>query len=381
MTRDYQQCSHCILDTHDDPSIVFDKEGVCNYCNTYKHKYIDNAPTAEQNRQQLEKTLKEIKAAGKGKKYDSIMGLSGGVDSSYLAYKAKEWGLNPLIVHFDNGWNSELAVKNIEGIINKTGFDLYTYVVDWEEFRDLQLSYIKASVLDWEIPTDHGFFAMLFKQAGKHNIHHILTGHNHQTEAILPKTMRWSKMDTANIIDIHDKFGKIKLKTFPMMNFFEYIYLQKVKKINRVNLLEMIDYNKDQAKELIIREFGWRDYGGKHYESIFTRFYQGYVLKEKFGYDKRKAHLSNLICSGQITRQEALDEIAKPPYDAKQLKEDKEYVIKKLEWNEAEFENMMRTPPVSHLHYKSYETGLYRQHERFMKRIKPLTRIVKKLVK
>jgi N-acetyl sugar amidotransferase len=381
MTREFQQCTHCILDTHDDPSIVFDKDGVCNYCNDYKRKYVDNAPTREQKQRELEAVLKEIKAAGKGKKYDSIMGLSGGVDSSYLAFKAKEWGLNPLIVHFDNGWNSELAVKNIEGIINKTGFDLYTYVVDWEEFRDLQLSYIKASVLDWEIPTDHGFFAMLYKQAGKNNIRHILTGHNHQTEAILPKTMRWSKMDTANIIDIHDKFGKIKLRTFPMMNFFEYIYLQKIKKINRVNLLELIDYDKEAAKKLIIEEFGWRDYGGKHYESIFTRFYQGYVLKEKFGYDKRKAHLSNLICSGQITKQQALEEIAKPPYDAKQLAEDKEYVIKKLEWDTAEFEAMMNKAPVSHLHYKSYETGLYRKHEKFMQRIKPLTKLIKKVLK
>ncbi len=381
MTREYQQCSHCILDTHDDPFIVFDTKGVCNYCNDYQHKYIDNALSDDQKQQQLQQILAEIKSEGKGKKYDSIMGLSGGVDSSYLAFKAKEWGLKPLIVHFDNGWNSELAVKNIEGIINKTGFDLFTYVVDWEEFRDLQLSYIKASVLDWEIPTDHGFFAMLYKQAGKHNIKHILTGHNHQTEAILPKTMRWSKMDTANIVDIHNTFGKVKLKTFPMMNFFEYIYLQKVKKINRVNLLELIDYNKDDAKKLIIEEFDWRDYGGKHYESIFTRFYQGYVLKEKFGYDKRKAHLSNLICSGQITRNQALDEIAKSPYDPRQLVEDKEYVIKKLEWDVSEFERMMNTPPVSHLHYKSYETGLYRKHEKFMRNIKPLTKLIKKIIK
>lgn len=378
---EYKQCTHCILDTQDDPEIIFDKQGVCNYCNDYKQKYVDGALTPAQMEKELKETIAGIKEAGKGKKYDSIMGLSGGVDSSYLAFLAKEWGLRPLIVHFDNGWNSELAVQNIEGIMKKTGFDLYTYVVDWEEFRDLQLAYIKASVLDWEIPTDHGFIAMLHKQANKHGIQHILTGHNHQTEAILPKTMRWSKMDTANIIDIHKKFGTMKLKTFPMMNFFEYIYIQKMKKVNRVNLLELVDYNKTEAKRIIQEQFGWRDYGGKHYESIFTRFYQGYVLKEKFGYDKRKAHLSNLICSGQITRQQALEEIAKPAYSREQFLEDKEYVIKKLELTEQEFDKIMAEPPRSHLYYKSYETGLYRKHENFMKKIKPVTSLYKKITK
>lgn len=379
--KEYQQCTHCILDTNDDPDIKFDERGVCNYCNNYKRTYVDNALTPAQREKELRRTIAAIKEAGKGKKYDSIMGLSGGVDSSYLAFLAKQWGLRPLIVHFDNGWNSELAVQNIEGIMKKTGFDLYTYVVDWEEFRDLQLAYIKASVLDWEIPTDHGFIAMLHKQANKYGIQHILTGHNHQTEAILPKTMRWSKMDTANIIDIHKNFGTRKLRTFPMMNFFEYIYIQKMRKIARVNLLELVEYNKTEAKRVIQEQFGWRDYGGKHYESIFTRFYQGYVLKEKFGYDKRKAHLSNLICSGQITRQQALEEIARPAYPREQFLEDKEYVIKKLELTEQEFDRIMAEPPRPHLYYKSYETGLYRKHENFMKTIKPVTNLYKKIRK
>jgi N-acetyl sugar amidotransferase len=298
-----------------------------------------------------------------------------------LAYKAGELGLRPLIVHFDNGWNSELAIQNIENIINKTGFDLYTYVVNWEEFRDLQLSYIKAGVLDWEIPTDHGFFATLYKQANKYKIPFIITGHNHQTEAIMPKSMRWSKMDIANIKDIHKKFGTMPLKTFPMMGFFEYTYYQKFDKIQRINILELMPYDKVDAKKKITEVFGWRDYGGKHYESIFTRFYQGYVLREKFGYDKRKAHISNLICSGQMTREEGLTEIQQPSYDPIQLKEDMEYVLKKLGLSEREFETIMQTAPVSHAAFKSYETGLYLRHMRIMKFLQPLTKIIKKIIR
>lgn len=381
MTRDYQQCTYCILDTKDDIEIQFDDRGICNYCNSYEKNYVTDRLSESELSKQLQTTLEEIRIAGIGKKYDCIMGLSGGVDSSYLAYKAGELGLRPLIVHFDNGWNSELAIQNIENIINKTGFDLYTYVVNWEEFRDLQLSYIKAGVLDWEIPTDHGFFATLYKQANKYKIPFIITGHNHQTEAIMPKSMRWSKMDIANIKDIHKKFGTMPLKTFPMMGFFEYTYYQKFDKIQRINILELMPYDKVDAKKKITEAFGWRDYGGKHYESIFTRFYQGYVLREKFGYDKRKAHISNLICSGQMTREEGLAEIQKPSYDPIQLKEDMEYVLKKLGLSEREFETIMQTAPVSHAAFKSYETGLYLRHMRIMKFLQPLTKIIKKIIR
>ncbi len=377
MRNNYKQCTHCILDSHDDPNIEFDEKGVCNYCNNYYLLYVKGQKSPAELQAFLNSKVQAIKNARKGK-YDSIMGLSGGVDSSFLAYKAKELGLNPLIVHFDNGWNSELAVKNIENIINHTGFDLFTYVVDWEEFRDLQLAYIRASVLDWEIPTDHGFFATLYKQAAKNNIKYILTGHNHQTEAILPKTMRWSKMDVANIRDIHSKYGTRPLKTFPMMGFFEYTWYMRFKRIERFNLLEYVHYDKQDAKKTIVKEFGWRDYGGKHYESIFTRFYQGYVLKEKFGYDKRKAHLSNLICSGQISRNEALKELEVPAYNVEQLKEDREYVQKKLGITAEEFDRIMKEKPREHSEFLSYETGLYRSHEKFMRRISPLTRVLKK---
>lgn len=379
--KEYQECSNCILDTNDDAAISFDEKGVCNYCNTYYKNYGNIKSNPHFNGTNLRPTLDKIKSLSKGKKFDSIMGLSGGVDSSYLALKAKEWGLNPLLIHFDNGWNSELAVQNINAIIDYTGFELYTYVVDWEEFRDLQLSYVKAGVLDWEIPTDHGFFACLFNQAYKRGIKSILTGHNYQTESILPKPMRWSKMDVANLKDIHATFGKgKKIKSFPTLDFWKYSYFQLVMKFNRFNLLEMIDYNKDEAKKEIIEKMGWIDYGGKHYESFFTKFYQGYVLPQKFKVDKRKAHLSNLICSGQITKELAKEELAKPPYELEKIEADTAYFTKKLGIKREEFDFIMKQTPVPHLNYKSYETGLYRKHERFMKKIKPLTSITKKLI-
>lgn len=378
MISNHKICSICILDRKNVPDLKLDIDGVCQYCNNYINQYKLNVHSIHELTITLNANLAEIKSNAKGKKYDSIMGLSGGVDSSYLAYLAKDWGLNPLLVHFDNGWNSELAVQNIEKIIQYTGFDLYTYVVDWDEFKDLQKSYILAGVLDWEIPTDHGFYACLFQQAFKLKIDNILTGHNHQTEAILPKNMRWSKFDVANIKDIHKQYGKIKLKTFPMLDFFKHSYMLKVRSFKRYNLLEFVDYQKDEAKKIITEKMGWRDYGGKHYESIFTRFYQGYVLIEKFGIDKRRAHLSNLILSGQITREQALEEIEKPAYNADLLAEDLAYVAKKLDFTPEEFEKIMKLPPVPHTAYKSYETGLYRKHEKFMQTIKPLTKLIKK---
>ncbi len=380
IAKKYQQCTSCVLDTNDDPDIFFNEQGVCNHCVQYQKKYIQNALPQAQKKQELERIIQKIKSTKKGT-YDSILGVSGGVDSSYLAYLCKEWGLHPLLVHFDNGWNSELAVQNIERMAQFTGFDLFTYVVDWHEFKELQLAYIRSGVLDWEIPTDHGFYACLHDQVLRHSISYILTGHNFQTEGILPKAMRWSKFDVANILDINKKYGTKPLKSFPLVNFWKYNYLHSIKKIETYSLLHYIPYDKNEAKKIITEKMGWRDYGGKHYESIFTRFYQGYVLKEKFGFDKRKAHLSTLINSGQMTREEALHELEKSAYDPIQLQEDKQYFIKKLEITEAEFDQIMKEKPRSHLEFKSYETGLYRKHEQWMKTLKPFTHVVKKIMR
>jgi N-acetyl sugar amidotransferase len=380
MPKPYQVCKRCILDTKDDPIISFDGEGICNHCRTYERRAKAEVFQGEEGKKRLDAIVAEIKAYSKGKPYDSIMGVSGGVDSTYLAWQAKQLGLRPLLVHFDNGWNSELAVHNIENIVNKLGFDLFTYVVNWEEFKDLQLAYLKASVLDIEIPTDHGFFAMMYKIASEKGIKYILSGHNLVTEGILPAYMRWSKLDLLNIRSIHKKFGTRPLKTFPTLGFLKYNYYLRVKKFVQVAPLNFMHYDKNEAKELITRELGWRDYGGKHYESIFTRFYQGYILPVKFGVDKRKAHVSTLINSGQMTREEALQAIAEPIYNLEQLAIDKEYVIKKFGLTSESFEKIMAAPVRQHEEFPTYVKRHYVWNEKFFTSIRPFTRAAKRIL-
>jgi N-acetyl sugar amidotransferase len=349
------QCSKCVLDNNDDPSLTFNSNGVCNHCQAYEKAYVLNPLSETQKQKYLEDSLEIIKSA-KGK-YQAILGLSGGVDSSYLVYLAKEWNIRVLLVHFDNGWNSELAVDNINRIVDYTGFNLYTHVVDWEEFKDLQLSYIKSSVLDWEVPTDHLIKAALFNLAKIKGIKSILSGTNHQTEFILPHSMRYNKADIDNINDIHQKFGTKPLKTTKLLSPLKEYLETKKHNIQFHPLLDFVYYNKDNAKETIIEKMGWRDYGGKHYESIFTRFYQGYVLPTKFGVDKRKAHLASLINSGQISKQEAIKELEKPSYPNKEMLEnDFEFVAKKFDLTNEELNFYINEKPIPHSHYKQYNT-------------------------
>ncbi len=346
----YQQCSLSVMDTIADPDIRFDEKGICNYYYEYK-KAEAKLRTGEAGREELEALAAEIKEAGEGLPYDCIMGLSGGVDSTYVAYLAKQLGLRPLAVHFDNGWNSELAVMNIENIIGRLGFDLYTYVIDWNEFRDLQLAYLKASVVDIEAITDHAIFATLYRLAGEKKVKYFLNGTNVQTENTLPKSWIHSKSDHINIKSIHKAYGTLPLKTFPFSNAKVKRYYQQVVGVRSISVINYVGYNKQQVKELIQRELGWRDYGGKHYESVWTRFYQGYILPGKFKIDKRKAHLSDLIFGGQISKAEALEELAKPIYDPKQFKIDYEFVLKKLGLTGDEFDAIMKAPPRSHYEF------------------------------
>ncbi len=344
----YRQCAISVMDTIADPDIRFDEKGICNYYYAYKQAEAEKVIPAEEGRKKLESIAAEIRAAGEGKPYDCIMGLSGGVDSSYVAWIAKSLGLRPLAVHFDNGWNSELSVKNIENIVSRLGFDLYTYVINWDEFRDLQLAYLKASVVDIEAITDHAIFATLYRLAGEKDIKYILSGTNVQTENTLPRSWIFPKSDHINIQSIHKAYGTRPLKTFPFMDAKVKRYYQQVKGVRSVSILNYVDYNKQAVKELIQRELGWRDYGGKHYESIWTRFYQGYILPEKFKIDKRKAHLSDLIFGGQMTKEEALAELQKPIYDPVQLRTDYDFVLKKLGLTDDAFKALMALPPRSH---------------------------------
>lgn len=356
---EYRQCTRCILDTSDDSQILFDEQGVCSYCITYDQQKSTSLKTDDDGKQELQKWVNEIRKAGAGKPYDCILGLSGGVDSTYLALKAKELGLRPLTVHFDNGWNSELAVANIENIITRLGFDLHTVVVDWEEFRDLQLAFLRASVVDIELVTDHAIIASLYQIALKNKVKYILSGVNYVTESILPSSWIHDKRDHVHIKAINRLFGTRPLVKFPLLNS-NLILRAAWAGIQSVALLNYMDYVKSDVKKEITSQLHWRDYGGKHYESIFTRFYQGYILVKKFGVDKRKAHLSNLICSGQLTRDEALNEISKSAYPTELFQKDYEFVLKKFGLTEGEFESIMDLPSKKHCDYPVNQ-GIYKR--------------------
>jgi N-acetyl sugar amidotransferase len=369
MNKDYRQCSRCILDNTDDKHISFNDKGECNYCQYYD-KVTSGLGTIVEREAWLDQKMEEIKSRGREKEYDCLLGVSGGVDSSYLAYWAKQNGLRPLVVHFDNGWNSELAVENISKICHTLGFELQTYVINWEEFKQLQLAYLRAGVIDIEALTDHAIYATIYKIAKQYKIKYTINGFNYATEAIMPKGWVFDKTDFTNIRDINDKFGKVKIKTFPHVTFLRKFWYSIFLKIESILVLNYINYNKQVAKELLIKEMGWRDYGGKHYESVFTKFYQAYILPVKFGVDKRKAHLSNLICSGQITKAQAYAELEIPLYDPTVLSEEKEYVLKKLGLSEQEFTRIMNEPPRQHTDFKTQEK-LWKKYFKLIKILRP----------
>lgn len=334
------------MDTSD-PEIVFDENGVCNHCKTAK-KFLEDKKRQKE-KFDLTAFCEKIKEAGKKLKYDCIVGISGGVDSSYVIYLTKKLGLRPLAVHIDNGWDSELAVQNIKELLEKLNVDLYTYVVDWQEFRDLQLAFLKASTPDSEIPTDHMISPVLGYVAHKYGCKYIIMGNNSSSESILPKAWSQGHFDWRYISHVHKRFGKIKLKTYPYFTRPDWDYFTR--KYTWFNILDYIDYNKEEAKKFLMKNYGWRDYGGKHHESFYTKIYQSYILPVKFGYDKRKAHLSSLIVAGQITREEALEILKTAPYDEKSIARDIEYFTEKMQITEKEFDDIMKTPPKTYGDY------------------------------
>lgn len=352
MNTIYKVCTRCVMDTTD-PEIQFNENGVCNHCLEYEESVSKNVISGDEGRNRLKEIIHNIKRDGANKEYDCIIGVSGGVDSSFVAYKVKELGLRPLAVHLDNGWDSELAVSNIHNVLEKLDIDLFTHVIDWEEFKDLQLAFLKASTPDSEIPTDHAIFAILYRMAVKKGIKYVITGCNVKTETHLPDAWSQGHFDGSYLKSVHKQFGNMKLKTFPYMNFHTAFKYKRI--MARIDILNYIDYVKRDAEKILEERLGWRPYGGKHYESIYTRFYQGYLLPKKFGFDKRKAHLSSLICSGEVSRDKALEELKKEPYPIEMQKEDKEYVIKKLGLTENKFEEIMNLPIRSYSEYPSYD--------------------------
>ena len=357
---EYQVCTRCVMDTSD-PEIIFDGQGVCNHCHLFDQMVGTDWLPGPEGKPRLNALLAEIKAWGKGREYDCTIGLSGGADSSYLAYlAAKEWGLRPLAVHVDTGWNSPYAVRNIENLVKNLNIDLYTFVIDWEEMRDLQVAFLKSGVANQDTPQDHAIFAKLFSFTAENKIRYVLSGHNIATESVLPESWEYTPRDDKHIRAIHRRFGTRPLKTLPIMSVFRsflYARLAPIKFLpgmKIVNPLNFVDYAKDRAKEELSREVGWQEYGAKHFESRFTKFFQAYWLPKRFGYDKRRAHLSSLILSGQISRDQALSELEKPMYPQNELAEDMEFVRKKLELSESEFKEILVAPIHHHTEYPSH---------------------------
>jgi N-acetyl sugar amidotransferase len=344
-----------------DPAISFNSEGICSHCQLFENVQKKDWYPNKEGEQKLEKQFNEIKALKASKSYDCILGLSGGIDSSYLALKIKEYGLRPLVVHVDGGWNSELAVQNIERIVDYCGWDLHTIVIDWEEMKDLQLAYLKSGIANQDVPQDHAFFASLYHFAIKHNVQYIMSGGNLATECVFPSAWHWSAMDAINLKDIHKRFGTLKLKKYKTISFFKlYFYYPFIKKMKVLRPLNFMPYDKEEALKELEEKIGYKKYARKHGESIFTKFFQNHWLVEYYGYDKRKPHLSSLILSGQLTREDALKEMNNELYNPKELEEDKEYIAKKLGVSKAEFEEIMNMPKHNYSDFKNFQSRYQR---------------------
>ncbi len=343
-----------------DPEITFDENGNCSNCNSALELGKKIWFPDDNGEKMLDSIFDKIKREEKKKEFDCVIGLSGGVDSSYLAYLTVKKGLRPLVVHVDCGWNSEQAVKNVENIVKKLNIELHTFVVNWEEMKDLQRSFFKASLPDQDIPQDHAIFAALYNFADKNKVRYVLNGYNFATESILPSSWGFQAMDHRHLMSVHKKFGNNPLKDYPRLNFFErYVYFTLIRKMKIINPLNYINYQKDDAISLMKEELGWQYYGGKHYESRFTKFFQSYYLPVKFGFDKRIGHLSSLIISGQMTRDEALTKMEEDVYSEKDINFDLEFVAKKLDWSVDEFKAIINLPPNRHQDFPTSE-GLFR---------------------
>ena len=359
MGDDYRQCSRCVLDTTD-PDIYFNDKGYCNHCTEYHESIAKMAYQGEASDRKLEAMVAKIKKAGKNRVYDCLIGISGGIDSCYVAYLAKNLGLKPLAVHMDNGWNSEEAVKNIKNVCNILGIDYQSYVLDWQEFKDIQLAFLKSSIVEVEIPTDIGIPASLHKVAVENKIKYILSGGNFATEGLLPNSWFYNPKDSKLFKAICKQFGTRKISSFPTYDYIDEMYYKFIKGIRILYPLNHIPFSKEEAMKTLKEKLDWKDYGGKHYESKYTGFVQSYIQPVKFNVDYRRATFSTQICTGEITREQALEELKnKPyPYDPEKIDMEIAYVCKKLELSTGEFDDIMNLPIKTYRDYPNNEKKL-----------------------
>lgn len=352
--REYQACTNCVMDTSD-PQITFDEHGRCDFCQNYYDVIKPSWHPNEEGKKQLLEIAEKIKSDTKGKEFNCIIGLSGGVDSSYLTYIVKEvMGLNPLVFTVDCGWNLNVAVENIEKIVKHYKLEMYTEVVNWQEMKDLQVAFLKSQVPYQDTPQDTVIFAGLYNYANKHGIKYVMTGGNFSTECVKPP-FEWTYINDMKMIkDIHKRFGSVPLKTFPLCSMLKNrLYYRCIRGMKVVKPLDYIPYHKEDAIKLLEEKFEWERYKNKHYENVFTRFFEGYYLPKKFGYDKRRCYLSSLVLTEQITREEAVDEMARDPYDAEQAREDKAYIAKKLDISVDEFDRLIVGKNKTYRDYKN----------------------------
>ncbi|MEO5772688.1 MAG: N-acetyl sugar amidotransferase [Sphingomicrobium sp.] len=371
MIPNVQTCSRCIMDTTAG-DIVFDEQGICNYCKGFLEKQAKHIALDEPERlRRLNALVDRVKASSKGKKYQCIVGLSGGVDSSWALVQAVKLGLKPLAVHMDSGWNSELAQNNIANLVRGLGVDLYTHVIDWPEIRGLMEAFFAADVIDVEVLYDNAMLAVNYQQAARHGLKFILAGTNIATEGVdIPRSWNWYKSDKRNIVGISKRFGGPRLRTFPAISTLDTARYVLLNRIHWVSFLDYLDYRKADALEVLKRDFGYKPYPHKHYESVFTRFYQGYLQPYKFGVDKRKPHLSSLIMNGEMTREEALQRAAGIAYPSeKEMEADRLYFIKKMGWSEEKFQDYMSRSEKPHTDYLS-ERAFYEKLLRLYRRFK-----------
>ena len=366
--KKYQICTNCVMDTSDS-RIVFDENGMCDHCNDFIQSVKPTWVVDEVSKLRLKGIIEKIKKEGKGKDFDCILGLSGGVDSSYMLHIAvKEFGLRPLVFHVDGGWNSELAVHNIQMLVEKLGLDLYTEVINWEEMKDFQLSLFKSGVPHLDIPQDHAFVATLYNFAYKYNIKYILNGGNISTECVRnPMEFLYYGTDMSQINDIRKKYGTIKMNSYPFSSVLRHkFFLRYIKGVQVIKALNYMPYIKADALKLLENEYGWKPYPQKHFESRFTKFYEGYWLPERFGFDTRRVQFSSLILTGQMSRAEALEQLKKSAFNKDTIEDEFNYIATKLGITALELRNYFKMPKKYYWDYKNQEK-LFNLGAKFLK--------------